>query len=70
MFINNNSKFYPLCIEKCYPQIFLEDCKYAKEYIKIKNYIDMESESESDSDSDSDNDIDNDIDIDIEMKNK
>ena len=35
---------------KYYPQIFLEECKYAKENIKSKNYIDMELESESDSD--------------------
>ena len=45
-----------------YPQIFLEECKYAKEYIKTKNYIDIELESESDSDIDRDIDIDNDID--------
>ena len=45
--------------EKYYPQIFLEECKYAKENIKTKNYIDNELKSESDSDSDSDNDIDN-----------
>ena len=48
--------------EKYHPQIFLEECKYMKENIKTKNYIDMELESESDSDSDSDNDIDIDID--------
>ena len=47
--------------EKYHPQIFLEDCIYAKENIKSKNYIDMELESESDSDSDNDNDIDIDI---------
>ena len=40
--------------EKYYPQIFLEECKYAKENIKTKNYIDNELKSESDSDSDSD----------------
>ena len=47
--------------EKYYPQIFLEECKYAKENIEIKNYIDNElkSESDSDGDSDNDNDIDN-----------
>ena len=45
--------------EKYHPQIFLEECKYAKENIKSKNCIDMELESESDSDSDSDIDIDN-----------
>ena len=45
--------------EKYYPQIFLEECKYAKENTKSKNYIDMELESEPDSDSDNDIDIDN-----------
>ena len=39
--------------EKCYPQIFLEECKYAEENIKAKKYIDKELISESDSDSDS-----------------
>ena len=43
--------------KKYHPQIFLEECKYMKEYIKTKNYIDMELESESDSDSDIDIDI-------------
>ena len=47
---------------KYYPQIFLVECKYAKENTKTKNYIDNELKSESDSDSDSDNDIDIDID--------
>ena len=28
--------------EKYHPQIFLEECKYAKENIKTKNYIDKE----------------------------
>ena len=45
--------------EKYYPQIFLEECKYAKENIKTKNYIDEELKSESDSDNDIDIDIDN-----------
>ena len=40
--------------EKYHPQIFLEECKYVKENIKTKNYIDKELKSESDSDSDSD----------------
>ena len=44
--------------EKYYPQIFLQECKYVKENIKTKNYIDMELESESDSDSDNGVDID------------
>ena len=39
--------------EKYHPQIFVEECKYAKENIKTKNYIDKELKSESDSDSDS-----------------
>ena len=60
MFINNNSRFCPLCTWKISPQIFLEECKYAKENIKTKNYIDKELKSESDSNSDSDNDSDND----------
>ena len=45
-----------------YPQKFLEECKYMRENVKTKNYIDMELESESDSDSDSDNGIYIDID--------
>ena len=48
--------------EKYYSQVFLEECKYVKENIKIKNYIDIELELESDSDNDSDNDIEIDID--------
>ena len=44
--------------EKYYPQIFLEECKYAKENIKTKNYIDKELKSESDSNSNSDSDSD------------
>ena len=44
--------------EKYHPQIFLEECKYAKENIKTKNYIDKELKSESDSDSDSGSDSD------------
>ena len=46
--------------EKYHPQTFLEECKYAQEQIKAKNYIDEELKSESDTDSD------NDIDIDID----
>ena len=59
MFINNNSRFFPLCIWKISPQIFLEECKYAKGNIKTKNYIDKELKSESDSSSGSDCDSDN-----------
>ena len=54
--------------EKYYPQTFLEECKYVKNNIRTKNYIDMELESESDSDSDRDSDNDNDIDIDIDSE--
>ena len=46
--------------EKYHPQIFLEECKYVKENIKTKNYIDKELKSESDSNSNSDSDSDND----------
>ena len=42
--------------EKYHPQIFLEECKYVKENIKTKNYIDKELKSESDTDTDTDND--------------
>ena len=54
--------------EKYYPKIFLEECKYAKENIKTKNYIDKELKSESESDIDTDTDSDNDIDIDIDIE--
>ena len=55
-----NSVLY--AFEKYYSQTFLEECKYMRENVKTKNYIDMELESESDSDSDSDNNIYIDID--------
>ena len=55
--ITLDSILYPN--ERYHPQIFLEECKYAKENIKTKNYIDKELKSESDSNSDSD--IDSDI---------
>ena len=44
--------------EKCYPQIFLE-CRYVKENIKTKNYIDEEFDIDTDTNSDNDIDIDN-----------
>ena len=44
--------------EKYHPQIFLEECKYAKENIKTKNYIRNKLKSESDSNSDNDSDSD------------
>ena len=43
--------------EKYYPQVFLEECKYAKENIKTDNYIDEELESESESKSESYSDV-------------
>ena len=45
--------------EKYNPQIFLEERKYAKEYIKTKYYIDKELKSESDTDTDTDTNTDN-----------
>ena len=48
--------------EKYHPQTFLEECKYAQEKIKTKNYTDEELQSESNND----NDIDNDNDTDTE----
>ena len=59
-----DSVIYPY--EKYYPQIFLEECKYARENIKNKNYIDEELKSDSESDIDTDTDSHNDIDIDID----
>ena len=43
--------------EKYYPQVFLQECKYMKENIKTKNYINIELESKSDSDGDSGSNI-------------
>ena len=43
--------------EKYHPQTFLEECKYMRENVKTKNYINIELESKSDSDSDTDSDI-------------
>ena len=55
MFIDNNSRFYPLSIWKILPPNILEECKYVKENIKTKNYVDNGLKSESDSDSDTNN---------------
>ena len=41
------------------PKYFLEECKYVKENIKTKNYIDDELKTESNSYGDNDTDIDN-----------
>ena len=38
--------------EKYHPQIFLEECKYVKENIKTKNYINEQLKSEFDTDTD------------------
>ena len=49
--------------KKYYPQTFLEECKYAREKIKIENYIDddlEEGKSDSDSNDETESDIDND----------
>ena len=43
--------------EKYYPQIILEECKYAKENMKTKNCTDEELKSESDIDTDTNTDI-------------
>ena len=52
-----DSIFY--AYEKYHPQIFLEECKYAKENMKTKYYIDKELKSESESESGSDSDTNN-----------
>ena len=46
--------------EKCYPQTFLEKCKYVQEKIKTENYIDEDLESDSESNNETESDIDND----------
>ena len=48
--------------KKCYPQILLEECKYAQEKIKIQNHIDNDlekSESNSESNDETESHIDN-----------
>ena len=45
--------------EKYHPQTFLEECKYAQEKIKTKNYIDEELKLESGTDNDTDTDTNN-----------
>ena len=47
--------------KKYYPQIFLEECKYIQEKIKIENYINEDFEN-SEWDSDSNNKTESDID--------
>ena len=48
--------------EKYYPQTFLEECKYAQEKVKTKNYTDEKLKLESDNNNDNDNDTDSDTD--------
>ena len=43
--------------EKYHPQTFLEECKYVKENIRTKNYIDEELKLESDTDIDNEEQI-------------
>ena len=47
--------------KKYYPQTVLEECKYIRKKIKIKNYIDEDLEN-CESDSDSNNETESDID--------
>ena len=56
--------------EKYHPQTFLEECKYAQEKIKTKNYIDEELKSESGNDNDNDADADTDNEEKIRKKSK
>ena len=44
--------------KKYYPQIFLEECKYVQEKIKIENHIDDDLKSHSDSNDKTESDID------------
>ena len=49
--------------KKCNPQIFLEECKYVEEKIKMEDHIDDDlekSESDSNSNDETESDIDND----------
>ena len=46
--------------EKYYPQTFLEECKYAQEKVKTKNYTDEKLKLESDNNNDNDTDSDTD----------
>ena len=44
--------------KKYYPQVFLEECKYVQEQIKIENYIDDDLKSDSYSNEKTESDID------------
>ena len=44
--------------KKYYPQIFLEECKYLQEKIKIENYIEDDLKLDSGSNEETESDID------------
>ena len=56
--------------QKYHRKKFLEECKYAQEKIKTKDYIGEELRSESDNDNDTDTDFDNDNDNEEENQEK
>ena len=56
MFVNNSFRFILYAYEKYHHQTYLEECRYAQEKIKTKNYINKELKSDSDTDTDTDND--------------
>ena len=62
MFINNSARFCSLYIWTVSSQTFLE-CKYEKEKIKTKNYIDENLKTDSDSNDETESDTDTDTDI-------
>ena len=45
MFIYSNDRFSYKANKKYHPQIFLEECKYIQEKIKIENYINEDFEN-------------------------
>ena len=63
MFINNSARFCSLYILTVSSQTFLEECKYEKEKIKTKNYIDENLKTDSDSNDETEPDTDTDMDI-------
>ena len=42
--------------KRCYPQVYLEECKYQIKKLQISRFISVELESDSDSDSESNSD--------------
>ena len=63
VFINNSARFCLLYIWTVSSQTFLEECKYEKEKIKTKNYIDENLKTDSDSNDETEPDTDTDMDI-------